>query len=92
MGGTAADLELDEGGTAEFGPGLEGGLFRCRLEGGLRGALAPAEEAEDPLTGFVPAVGQLDFVAADTADRDPAVIAGPFFRGKGAHRKGVGAR
>ena len=89
MSRAAADLELDEGGAAKFGPRFEvpigGGV-----EGRLGGALTTAEEAEGPVARSRPALGQLDLLAAETGDSYPALIAGPFFRGDGAH-KTIGA-
>src|SRR5690349_6975832 len=49
-----ADLELDQGGAAQFRPVFEAAVLRGGVEGRLGGALAAAEQAEGPVLGADP--------------------------------------
>ncbi len=86
VAGAAADLELDQGGAAQFRPRLETAVLRQGVEGGLRSALTATEQAKGPVLGVRPTRRQLDLLAAEAADGDPALVAGPFLRSRCAHR------
>ena len=86
VAGAAADLELDEGGAAKFGAVL-------RRTGGAAARAAWAARSRRQSRQKVPSSelaqlrGQFDLLAAGAADGHPALVAGPFLRGRDAHSR-----